>query len=194
MAFDTFLGRPYLTLLGVPPVSASFATASASATAGRFMAEAGLVPDRATTTVSASVGVALAVPAGCNRLTISYKFSAGFFTYATIIPGPGYVSSSCGLDFVATRRKPDGSMTVFPDPRLVLVHTWVLITGNGSSDVDRPMERRQVIDLPSPTMAGETWTFILRAFAETGGSGFFIPLARAIVSGTLYGIRVVGAE
>jgi hypothetical protein len=192
MAFDTFLGRPYMTFLGIPPVSVGFVAASASATSGRFMADTTLVPDRAITTVSATIGVAFAVPAGCTRLTISYKFSAGFFTYATIIPGPGYVSSSCGLDFTAFRRKPDGSMTVFPDPRQVLVHTWVIITGNGSSDVERAMERKQKIDLPSPTMAGETWTFFLRAYAETGGGGFFLPLARATVSGVLYGIRVVG--
>ena len=192
MAFDTFIGRPYMTFLGIPPVAGGGATASASATSGRFMADTTLFPDRATTTLSATLGVAFAVPAGCTRLTITYKFSAGFFTYATIIPGPGYVSSSCGLDFTAFRRKPDGSMTVFPDPRLVLVHTWVIITGNGSTDVERAMERRQVIDLPSPTAPGETWTFFLRAYAETGGGGRIFSLARAIVSGTLYGIRVTG--
>jgi hypothetical protein len=192
MAFDTFLGRPYLTMLGIPPVPASFVSASASATSGRFMADAQLVPDSPITTVAVRLGVAFNVPAGCNTLSIRYKFSAGFFTYATIIPGPGYVSSSCGLDFIATQRKPDGSLTVFTDPRQVLVHTWVIITGNGSSDVERAMEHRQSIPLQSPTVVGEMWTFFIRAYAETGGGGLLIPLARAIVSGTLYGIRVVG--
>lgn len=200
MSFDQFLGHPFMASVMIPPPASTPDVgigASADATSGRFRAATGLNPGRGITTVAARIGAALAVPAGCTKITVRFKYSYEHFTNAWIVPGPGFVSASCGLDYLILRRRPSTGVVDMPAPpeRRVLAHTWVPALGNGHTGVYTVENLEIGVQLPQSaiTAAGEVWTVFLRPYAETGGGGLLFAGATAQITGTVYGFRVIGA-
>jgi hypothetical protein len=198
MSFDLFLGQPYSTGSVVPPGGdASLSRAVADRTSGRFEATSFLDvlhPDAHN--VSVLLSRATPVPGGCTRIDVTYKIAIGHFTSVFVVPGPGYVATTCGVDFFAIRTKLDGSMTTVLTSRVVLAHAWsVLIAPIGDTGTVPEVMMNTSFPIPVPggtTQAGEVWQFTVRPWAETGGAGFFLPGATAQVTGSVYGFRVVG--
>ena len=185
MAFDTVLTLPWLAR--VEPAGTTRASASSGATS--FRASAGLA--LAGSELNAAVlGSGLAVPGGCNTITATFKFTINsFHSNAWVIPGPGYAFSQVGIDFFGFRSGPGGMDS--RAQRMILSTsvaplTWVSVQNGGNA-----FRFDFTWMLPTPTVSGEAFQFLMRVFAHAAGGGF-IAGAGADVRGSLSLIRVIG--
>ena len=197
MSFDLFLGAPYLTGVEIPPPGSTpdlpF-SASAGSTSGSYRAETHLNPGRGITTLAARVGKSFIVPGGCTRILFTFKYWWQHYTSSWIVPGPGFVSASVGLDYIILRRRPSRGIIEVPisPARNVLAHIWVPALNWAHTGIYTVENHPESVILNEPTEEGEMWQIFLRAYAETGGWGFFVAGALATINGGVHGFRIVG--